>query len=95
MTVHYYYPKLRIPSIGGDAERLGDLLDDTTFFTIGNQAYCLAGDRHQCPSRKRIFDRSTYQSEVDTAGGLRADGSLIHICNVRRRPQHSPRPLWL
>ena len=92
MIVHYYYPKLRIPSIGGDAERLGDLLDDTTFFTIGNQAYCLAGDRHQCPGRKRIFDRWTCQPEVDTAGGLRADGSLIHICNVRRGPQHSPRP---
>jgi hypothetical protein len=30
------------------------------------------------------------QPEVDTAGGLRSDGSLIHICNVRRGPQHSP-----
>jgi hypothetical protein len=48
-----------------------DILDDTTFFTIGNQAYCLAGDRHQCSDRRRIFDRRTDQPEVDTAGGLK------------------------
>jgi len=45
--------------------------------------YCLAGDRHQCPDRRRIFDRRTYEPEVDTAGELRSDRCLIHVCDVR------------
>src|ERR1700704_3010014 len=91
IIVYYYYPNLQITSSGVIPPRHGDARDDIAFFTIGDQAYCLAGDRHQCPGRKRIFDRWTCQPEVDTAGGLRPDRSLIHICDVRRSPYHSAR----
>jgi len=74
-----------------DAPRHGDFRDDSTFFTLDGEAYCLAGDGDKCFGRGRIFNRRTGQPEVDTAGGLRSDGRLIHICNVRRGPQHSPR----
>src|ERR1700716_302012 len=50
------------------------------------------GDSDKCFGRRRIFDRRTCQPEVDAAGGLRADRSLIHICNVSCGPQHSHGP---
>src|SRR5260221_13442468 len=92
MIVYYYIGRPANHIQRRDAERLGDILDDTTFVPIGNHEYCLAVDRHQCPDRSRIFDRRTYEPEVDTAGELRSDRRLIHICDVRRGPYDSARP---
>src|ERR1700676_5073958 len=67
----------------------GDPRDDTTFFTSYADAYCLAGDCDERFGRSRIFDRRTSTPEVDTAGELRSDGSLLNFCHVRRSPYHS------
>src|SRR3981189_2042656 len=43
IVYYYYYPNLQITSSGVIPPRHGDVRDDIAFFTIGNQAYCLAG----------------------------------------------------
>jgi hypothetical protein len=78
MIVYYYPTDLQITSSGVMPSAWENLLDDTTFFTIGNQAYCLAGDRHQCSDRSRIFDRRLIgPKSILPAGSAPTDASFI------------------
>jgi len=90
IIVYYYYVETQITFTG-----VMPIATETFAMTplsspSAPRRIALPGDSGECFGRKRIFDRRTCEPEVDTAGGLLSDRSLIHICNVRRGPQHSP-----